>query len=69
MCPKERYCFTHPQATGHPTSPFHAVWFCGGWPTDRERREAMAALKPLRRNDAVEVFRATGMLRRRGHVS
>ena len=67
MSPKERYAFAHPQATGHAASPFHAVWFVGGWATDAECRRAIKALRPLRRDGTVEVFRSPSMLQRRGH--
>ena len=72
VSPFERYNFAHPQSVWHANSPFHAVWFCGGWPSDAERREAVAALAPLRkglgaRAPRVEVFRAATMLQKRGH--
>ena len=39
--PSRRYAFAHPQETGHATCPFHAVWCCGGWATERQRKEAV----------------------------
>jgi len=62
-----RYGFSHPQATGHGKSPFHAIWYCGGWTTDKERRGAMRALKQLRSDKVVEVFRSAAMLKQRGY--
>nr|ADD95863.1 hypothetical protein [uncultured organism MedDCM-OCT-S12-C54] len=70
LSPAKRYNFAHPQSVGHDSSPFHAVWFCGGWPDEAQRREAAAALAPLRKHVAgprVEVFRASTMLQKRGH--
>jgi hypothetical protein len=67
VCPRERYGFAHPQATGHAESPFHAVWYCGGWPTDQARRKAMRALKRFRTEGRVEVFRSAGMMKKRGY--
>ena len=66
LCPRQRYDFVHPEGTGHERAPFHAVWFCGGWPTDKARRRAMRALRPARRRGAVEVFRSASMLSKRG---
>merc|ERR1740124_1969402 len=37
VSPCERYTFAHPQETGHTTCPFHAVWCCGGWHTERQQ--------------------------------
>ena len=67
VCPAERYEFHHPQATGHASSPFHAVWFCGGWVRDADRRRAMRRLKARRGAGHLEVFRSARMLQRRGH--
>ena len=67
ISPKERYSFAHPQSTGHATSPFHSIWFCGGWRKKAARRAALAALRALRKAGAVEVFRDSAMLQRRGH--
>ena len=69
VSPCTRYAFTHPEATGHATSPFHSVWFCGGWPTKGQRREALAALRPLRAQHVVEVFRASAMMQKRSHFT
>jgi len=69
ISPSERYSFAHPQATGHAASPFHAIWYCGGWPTEADRAEAMSTLKPLRRAGKLEVFRSADMLQKRGHFS
>lgn len=69
VSPARRYRFAHPQATGHAESPFHAVWFCGGWPTDPPRRVAMAALHSLRASGQVELFRSAAMLQTRGHFT
>ena len=69
VSPCIRYSFAHPEATGHSKSPFHAVWFCGGFGTDLSA--AIASLKSLRRaptdEKRVEVFRSGAMLQRRGH--
>ena len=67
ISPKERYAFKHPQSTGHATSPFHSIWFCGGWPTKEARRAALASLCNLRRDGQLEVFRDATMLQRRAH--
>ena len=67
VAPRERYTFAHPQATGHATSPFHAIWFIGGWRTDAARRRAMASLKPLRYRGQVEVVRSADCLERHGY--
>lgn len=67
VSPRERYQFTHPEATGHATSPFHAIWCCGGWRGKASRRAALASLRQLRRDGAVEVFRSSQMLQRRAH--
>jgi hypothetical protein len=69
VSPAVRYNFSHPQATGHATSPFHAVWFCGGWASDKDRRRAMRSLRPLRRSGQIECFRSAKMLQRRGHFA
>lgn len=69
VSPASRYSFSHPQSTGHADSPFHAIWFCGGWASDKERRRAMRALKPLRQSGRVECFRSAAMLKRRGHFA
>ena len=69
VSPCARYAFTHPEATGHASSPFHSVWFCGGWPSKAQRREALAALRPLRAKRTVEVFRDSAMLQKRGHFT
>ena len=69
VAPRERYTFAHPQATGHATSPFHAVWFIGGWRTDAARRRAMASLKPLRYRGQVQVFRSAACLERHGYFA
>merc|ERR1740124_946201 len=66
VSPCERYTFAHPQETGHTTCPFHAVWCCGGWHTERQRKEAVRALRPLRREGRVELFRDAAMMQRRG---
>lgn len=66
VSPRERYTFAHPQETGHATSPFHAVWFCGGWQGHAARRKAMRALRPARKAGTIEVFRDAAMLQRRG---
>ena len=69
VSPCARYSFAHPEATGHSESPFHAVWFCGGFGADLGA--AIASLKRLRRastdEERVEVFRSGAMLQRRGH--
>ena len=69
ICPTRRYAFSHPEGTGHATSPFHAVWFCGGWPTEGARRRAQRALREARRAGRVEVFRRVKMLRKRGALA
>lgn len=69
ISPAVRYSFSHPQATGHATSPFHAVWFCGGWACDVDRRRAMRSLRPLRKSGQIECFRSAQMLVRRGHFA
>lgn len=69
LSPCERYGFRHPEATGHAVSPFHAVWFVGGWPTKAARRAALAALRPLRTQRVVEVFRSSAMLQKRCHFT
>ena len=66
ISPCERYAFAHPQETGHATCPFHAVWCCGGWATERQRKQAVRALRPLRRQGRVELFRDAAMMQRRG---
>ena len=67
ISPIERYAFKHPQSTGHNSSPFHSIWFCGGWANKAARREALASLRELRRDRMVEVFRDAAMLQRRAH--
>ena len=67
ISPLERYSFLHAQATGRAEAPFHAVWFCGGWASDGDRRRATASLKPARRAKTIELFRTARMLQRRGH--
>ena len=71
VCPSaaRRYAFVHPQATGHAEAPFHAVWCCGGFPTDKARRRAAAALKPARARATVELFRAAETMQKRGHFT
>ena len=66
ISPCERYAFAHPQETGHATCPFHAVWCCGGWATEQQRKQAVRALRPLRRQGRVELFRDAAMMQRRG---
>ena len=70
VSPCEAYHFAHPEATGRATSPFHGVWFCGGFGA-RELRAALRALKKLRRRSprAIEVFRSAAMLQKRGHFT
>ena len=70
VCPHaaSAYQFDHPQATQRSLCPFFGAWFCGGWASDSDRREAMAALKPARKaQDGIELFRSTANMRRRGH--
>ncbi|KAL1518629.1 hypothetical protein AB1Y20_002917 [Prymnesium parvum] len=69
VCPQTKYSFAHPEATGKPTSPFHAIWFCGGWESARAQREAMAALKPARVSGKVKLFRTSAMLRKHGYYT
>ena len=69
VVPREAYAYVHPEKTGHATPPFSTIWFCGGWPGDRERRKAVRGLKSLRASRRIEVFRRSSMLRRRGHFS
>lgn len=69
VSPTTRYAFSHPEATGHATSPFHSVWFCGGFSSKALRREALAALRPLRAARDVEIFRSSSMLQRKGHFT
>ena len=69
VVPREPYAYVHPEKTGHATPPFSTIWFCGGWPGDRERRKAVRGLKSLRATRRIEVFRRSSMLRRRGHFS
>ena len=69
VSPTTRYSFAHPEATGHDTSPFQAIWFCGGFGEDL--KSAINSLKRARHSAAaasrVEVFRKGSMLIRRGH--
>ena len=70
LSPVDRYAFTHAEETGHESSPFHAVWFCGGFGDDLKL--ALKALKPMRRakpKAAVEVFRSNETLQKRGFVT
>ena len=69
VSPRARYTFTHAQATGHAESPFHAVWFCGGFACEADRRRAMRAMRALRKGATarLEIFRSGGMLQRRGY--
>ena len=67
VAPRERYSFRHPQATGHVNSPFHTIWYCGGWRTEEERRQASRALRKSRYQGRLEVFRSARMLKRRGY--
>lgn len=69
ICPSMRYSFSHPEATGKTSSPFHAVWFCGGWESPKARRQAMAALKSARRRGQLKVFRSSSMLRKHGYFT
>lgn len=69
VAPSHKYAYAHAQATGHVASPFHSVWFCGGWPSEHARREAVAALRPARDAGELEVFRSAAMLQRRGHFT
>ena len=61
------YQFDHAEATQRSACPFFGAWFCGGFATERERRRAMAALKPGRRAGEIETFRSTATMRKRGH--
>jgi len=67
LSPLERYTFSHPQSTGHATSPFHSIWFCGGWTSKAARKAALASLRELRETKQLEVFRDAAMLQRRAH--
>lgn len=69
ICPSSRYEFSHPQSTGKAASPFHAIWFCGGFETPAARREAVAGLSPARKSGSVELFRSNSMLRKREYFA
>ena len=45
VCPRRRYAFVHPEGTGHADAPFHSIWFCGGWRTNKARKRAVRALR------------------------
>ena len=69
VCPRARYNYVHPDGTGHARSPFHSVWYVGGFPSESKRRRVQRSLRAARHKGDIEVFRAARMLHKRGHCA